>query len=154
LSVIAKYRWWEAILARIRVVEQYLDLEKVIAIANQAPPIGWQPASSIKRVSKAYRQPVVGVIKDSAFQFYYPENLEELEKRGARLVTVNALRDKALPSLDALYIGGGFPETHAEQLAANSQLPTASLEGPSKPQSKLDCRFTLNVEALCTWDGA
>jgi cobyrinic acid a,c-diamide synthase len=111
----------EAILARIRVVEQYLDLEKVIAIANQAPPIDWQPASSIKRVSKAYRQPVVGVIKDSAFQFYYPENLEELEKRGARLVTVNALRDKALPSLDALYIGGGFPETHAEQLAANSQ---------------------------------
>ncbi|MCK5657805.1 MAG: cobyrinate a,c-diamide synthase, partial [Deltaproteobacteria bacterium] len=111
----------EAILARIQIVEQYLDLEKVIAIANQAPPIGWQPASSMKRVSKAYRQPVVGVIKDSAFQFYYPENLEGLEKRGARLVMVNALRDKALPSLDALYIGGGFPETHAEQLAANSR---------------------------------
>ena len=111
----------EAILARIQIVEQYLDLEKVIAIANQAPPLGWQPASSMKRVSKAYRQPVVGVIKDSAFQFYYPENLEALEKRGARLVTVNSLRDKALPSLDALYIGGGFPETHAEQLATNSQ---------------------------------
>jgi cobyrinic acid a,c-diamide synthase len=111
----------EAILARIRVVEQYLNLEKVIAIANQAPPIAWQPAAPTKRVSKAYRQPIIGVIQDSAFQFYYPENLEALEKRGARLVTLNSMQDRVLPPLDAIYIGGGFPETHAEQLAANSQ---------------------------------
>lgn len=109
----------EAILTRIRVVERYLDLERVIAIANQAPPIRWRPAYPSERVSKAYRQPVIGVIRDSAFQFYYPENLEALEKRGARLVTVNSLQDGTLPPLDALYIGGGFPETHAEQLAAN-----------------------------------
>jgi cobyrinic acid a,c-diamide synthase len=112
----------EAILARIQIVERYLDLDKVIAIANQAPPLNWKPAYHRKRVSKAYRQPVIGVIKDSAFQFYYPENLEELEKRGARLVTVDSLQDKTLPALDAIYIGGGFPETHAEQLAANDQL--------------------------------
>ncbi|UCG21287.1 MAG: hypothetical protein JSU80_01450, partial [Deltaproteobacteria bacterium] len=89
---------------------------------NQAPPLHWQPAYPEKRVSKAYRPPVIGVVRDSAFQFYYPENLEALEKRGARLLTINALRDSALPELDALYIGGGFPETHAEQLAANGQL--------------------------------
>jgi cobyrinic acid a,c-diamide synthase len=112
----------EAILARIQIVEHYLDLDKVIAIAKQAPPLNWKPAYPRKRVSKAYRQPVIGVIKDSAFQFYYPENLEELEKRGARLVTVNSLQDRTLPALDAIYIGGGFPETHAVQLAANSQL--------------------------------
>ena len=111
----------EAILARIQVVERYLDLEKVLAIANQAPPLTWEPVSPKKRVSKAYRQPVIGVIRDSAFQFYYPENLEALEKRGARLVAINALRDSVLPELDALYIGGGFPETHAVQLAGNSQ---------------------------------
>ena len=115
----------EAILARIQIVEQYLDLDKVIAIANQAPPLDWKPAYPKKRVSQAYRQPVIGVIKDSAFQFYYPENLEELEKRGARLVTVNSLQDRTLPALDAIYIGGGFPETHAEQLAANDQLRQA-----------------------------
>jgi cobyrinic acid a,c-diamide synthase len=115
----------EAILARIQIVERYLDLDTVIAIANQAPPLRWKPAYPSKRVSKAYRQPVIGVIKDSAFQFYYPENLEEVEKRGARLVTVNSLQDKALPALDAIYIGGGFPETHAEQLAANDQLRQA-----------------------------
>jgi cobyrinic acid a,c-diamide synthase len=111
----------EAILARIRVVERYLDLEKVIDIANQASPLHWQPVRATSRVSKAYREPVVGIIRDSAFQFYYPENLEALEKRGARLVHVDSLRDRELPYLDALYIGGGFPETHAEQLAANNQ---------------------------------
>ncbi len=111
----------EAILARIQIVKRYLDLEKVIAIANQAPPLSWRPAYPSERVSKAYRQPVIGVIKDSAFQFYYPENLEALEKRGARLVTLNSMQDRVLPPLDAIYIGGGFPETHAEQLAANSQ---------------------------------
>jgi cobyrinic acid a,c-diamide synthase len=109
----------QAILDRIQIVERYLDLEMVIDIANQAPPLSWQPIGDADRISKAYRQPVIGVIRDSAFQFYYPENLEALEKRGAKLVAVNALRDKALPPLDALYIGGGFPETHAEQLAAN-----------------------------------
>jgi cobyrinic acid a,c-diamide synthase len=111
----------EAILARIQIVERYLDLEKVLAIAKQAPPLQWKPAYPNKRVSKAYRQPVIGIIKDSAFQFYYPENLEALEQRGARLVTVNSLQDRALPPLDALYIGGGFPETHADRLAANSR---------------------------------
>ncbi|MEE9609891.1 MAG: hypothetical protein V3W19_01500, partial [Desulfatiglandales bacterium] len=109
------------ILARIQIVEQDLDLEKVIAIANQALPLNWKPTYPRRRASKAYRQPVIGVIQDSAFQFYYPENLEGLEKRGARLVAVNSLQDRVLPLLDAIYIGGGFPETHAEQLAANVQ---------------------------------
>jgi cobyrinic acid a,c-diamide synthase len=114
----------EAIFARIQVVERYLDLEKVLTIADQAPPLTWEPVYPRKRASKAYRQPTIGIIRDSAFQFYYPENLEALERRGANLVTINALQDTFLPELDGLYIGGGFPETHAEQLAANDQLRT------------------------------
>ena len=62
----------------------------------------------------------VGVIRDSAFQFYYPENLEELERHGVELVDINALTDPVLPDIDALYIGGGFPETNAIRLAGNS----------------------------------
>ncbi|MGD9367910.1 MAG: cobyrinic acid a,c-diamide synthase, partial [Desulfobacteraceae bacterium] len=61
----------------------------------------------------------IGVIRDSAFQFYYPENLEALERAGAQLVFTSPLSEHELPAVDALYIGGGFPETHAEQLAAN-----------------------------------
>ncbi len=63
--------------------------------------------------------PQIGIIRDSAFQFYYQENFEELAKRGASLVEVSPLTDDNLPDIDALYIGGGFPETHAITLAEN-----------------------------------
>jgi cobyrinic acid a,c-diamide synthase len=59
------------------------------------------------------------VIRDAAFQFYYPENLKSLEKAGGELVEINALTATELPELDALYIGGGFPETSAKVLADN-----------------------------------
>ena len=56
---------------------------------------------------------------DSAFQFYYPENIDALKEAGAETVFTSPLAEKTLPELDALYIGGGFPETHARQLAEN-----------------------------------
>jgi len=61
----------------------------------------------------------VGILKDPAFQFYYAENLEALKNEGAELVKINALTCPELPELDALYIGGGFPETSARELSAN-----------------------------------
>ena len=61
----------------------------------------------------------IGVIRDAAFQFYYPENLLALEKAGAEIVEVNALTAEKLPDLAGLYIGGGFPETSAGLLSAN-----------------------------------
>jgi cobyrinic acid a,c-diamide synthase len=64
-------------------------------------------------------KPKIGIIKDSAFQFYYPENIEALTNAGAETIFISPLISKSLPELDALYIGGGFPETHAMELAAN-----------------------------------
>ena len=63
--------------------------------------------------------PRIGIIRDSAFQFYYPENIDALSDEGAEVIFVSPLKDRELLDLDALYIGGGFPETHAEKLAAN-----------------------------------
>ena len=63
--------------------------------------------------------PRIGIIRDSAFQFYYPENIDALSDGGAKVVFVSPLKDRELLDLDALYIGGGFPETHAEKLADN-----------------------------------
>jgi len=85
-----------------------------------------QPASSIEHpVSSIEKSGLrIGVIKDSAFQFYYPENIDALGHEGAEVVYVSPLKDRRLPRLHGLYIGGGFPETHAEQLAANRDFNT------------------------------
>ncbi|MGB5598782.1 MAG: hypothetical protein WBM66_08690 [Thiothrix litoralis] len=61
----------------------------------------------------------IGICRDPAFGFYYPGDLEALQQAGAELVPVNTLTDTALPDIDGLFIGGGFPETHMQQLAAN-----------------------------------
>ena len=74
---------------------------------------------SEQRTSANADRPKIGIIKDSAFQFYYPENIDALKGAGAETVFISALADKTLPELDALYIGGGFPETHAQELAEN-----------------------------------
>ncbi|MGD8990658.1 MAG: cobyrinate a,c-diamide synthase [Desulfobacterales bacterium] len=71
------------------------------------------------RSSDGAERPRIGIIKDSAFQFYYPENIEALRVAGAQIVFISPLAQNPLPALDALYIGGGFPETHAQQLAEN-----------------------------------
>ncbi len=102
----------------LKLVDGRIDIEAVLSIARSAPPL---------ELRAVERSPLpdaggirIGYVKDSAFNFYYPENLEELNRAGAEMVPVSALQSAALPAnLDALYIGGGFPETHAGQLAAN-----------------------------------
>jgi cobyrinic acid a,c-diamide synthase len=113
--------------------ERYLDLDGLWQVACQAPPL---PAALLPRqAADQHADPVtIGIIRDSAFQFYYPENLEALVQLGARIIELSALDDPMLPpDLDALYIGGGFPETHARELAANlsfrNSLKAAALAG-------------------------
>jgi cobyrinic acid a,c-diamide synthase len=65
--------------------------------------------------------PKIGIARDSAFQFYYPDNIEALTAAGADLVYISPLTDVTLPDIDGLYIGGGFPETHARELAENKK---------------------------------
>jgi cobyrinic acid a,c-diamide synthase len=99
------------------VVEGHVDIDAVLAAARKAPSLEVETGPPGTR--RARKRPRVGVIVDSAFQFYYPENFDALEERGAELVRISALTDKSLPALDALYIGGGFPETHAIALSEN-----------------------------------
>ncbi len=108
-----------AVQAAQELAERYLDLAGLWNAALQAPPL---PAAPLELYPQAPSASLVrvGVVRDAAFQFYYPENLEALEEAGARLVYLSALTDPELPpDLDALYLGGGFPETNAAALAAN-----------------------------------
>jgi cobyrinic acid a,c-diamide synthase len=109
-----------AIAASAEVADKYLDLDGLWDIACSAPPVTLPDAPFIQGVDRQPGEAItIGVIQDRAFQFYYPDNLEALEQSGAKLTQINALKDAALPEIDGLYIGGGFPETHAAELAAN-----------------------------------
>ncbi|MBU1451977.1 MAG: cobyrinate a,c-diamide synthase [Proteobacteria bacterium] len=112
----------QALRQAARSVAAHVDLERVRAIMAQAPawsedeaPLGLMPPSPPRGP-----RPRIGVVRDAAFGFYYPENLEALANFGAELVFCSALADPELPPVDALYLGGGFPETHAPALAANA----------------------------------
>ncbi len=99
--------------------QEYLDVDALVRLASKAPPLDVP-----EREKTTTGRPVVkvGYFKDPAFTFYYPENLEALETGGAELVPLDSLAEKKLPAIDALYIGGGFPETHAAQLADNRSM--------------------------------
>lgn len=110
----------EAVEQAARMISESVDLQALWKVANAAAPPG-RPVFQAEPVLE--RRPdtpvVIGVVRDSAFQFYYPENLEALEEQGATLVEISSFDERPLPRVDALYIGGGFPETHLEVLAGN-----------------------------------
>ncbi|MEJ2509942.1 MAG: cobyrinate a,c-diamide synthase [Gammaproteobacteria bacterium] len=109
-----------------RMAEQ-IDLDALLGIASSAPAPSFPVARPVQ--SPAAGAPLrVGVMRDSAFGFYYPDDLEALRACGAELVFVDALHDRRLPALDAMFIGGGFPETHMSELAANTELRGALRE--------------------------
>lgn len=101
------------------IIAESVDLERLRSIADNAKPLilenrtphtGHVPGCRLR----------IGIFRSSAFTFYYPENLEAIERYGAVAVDVDPLKDRELPDLDGLYIGGGFPETHASSLSENA----------------------------------
>lgn len=102
-------------------MKECLDLEAIWQISSNAASLSLPiPIIQDEAIEKAEEPVVIGVVRDAAFQFYYPENLEELRKRGAILKEISSLENRSLPDVDALYIGGGFPETHLDILAGNT----------------------------------
>ena len=102
------------------IAEGFLDMERLITVAHDAPPLNVEAVRDIAPAGQAATKTVrIGVIRDAAFQFYYYENIEALAESGAEIVEISALEEKKLPDVDALYIGGGFPETQAARLAEN-----------------------------------
>ncbi len=127
-----EHQWaQEAVAAIAELAEHHIDLAAVSTLCrvrHQERPYstpsrpGEQIAASQRSCrpnTPQARKPRIGIVRDSAFQFYYPENLEALVEAGAELVVTSPLYEDNLPNIDALYIGGGFPETHAARLSRN-----------------------------------
>ena len=104
-------------------VGAHVDLDALLAVARRAPVLEedpWDPAAEVTAVES---RPVIAVAGGRAFTFRYPETDELLEAAGCDVVAFDPLTDAALPEgTRALYLGGGFPEVYAPELAANTAL--------------------------------
>jgi cobyrinic acid a,c-diamide synthase len=114
----------ESIDTAAQVASEHIDLDAIYELIQDLPQIDAEVRSQTSEdrsqiILDEAERPKIGIIKDSAFQFYYPENIDALKEAGAETVFISPLAEKTLPELDALYIGGGFPETHARELAEN-----------------------------------
>ncbi len=133
----------EAALERAReLIERSVDVEGVIEASRNAVRLRPRGALAGKEAGKDKENKentkeksgvVIGVVRDRAFQFYYPENLEALEQAGATIEAISPLseeggRSKILSRIHALYIGGGFPETNALPLSENRGFIRALIE--------------------------
>jgi cobyrinic acid a,c-diamide synthase len=100
-------------------IKDQVDLDRLLAVAGH-DALDFTPPPPAPEITTA---PVrIGIAHDPAFGFYYPNDLVALEQAGAELVTFNTLTAAALPAIDGLFIGGGFPESHMERLEANTAL--------------------------------
>lgn len=112
------------------VVAESVDLDAIRQVGTSAPALDLEPGlpGSHEQMKCQIGQGLrIGVMRDAAFGFYYPDDLEAFQACGSTIVPINAMEDQCLPELDGLFIGGGFPEMHMETLAANSQLREAVL---------------------------
>ena len=104
-------------------IESHLDLDRLLELSAvvERPLAG----ATIQRTVRAR----IGIARDAAFCFYYHDNLERLRRLGAELVEFSPIADRNLPpDLDGLYLGGGYPELHAESLSANASMLTSIAE--------------------------
>jgi cobyrinic acid a,c-diamide synthase len=103
--------------------EQWCDVDLLVKIARDARALPLPDAEVAQKLAAGTPGRCrIGYAKDEAFHFYYEDNLERLRLAGAELIPFSPIHDRSLPDVDGLYLGGGYPEVHAEALAANQSM--------------------------------
>ncbi|MDX6530480.1 MAG: cobyrinic acid a,c-diamide synthase [Blastocatellia bacterium] len=112
-------------------IERGVDIDELIRLARERSErqavVESQPVeienTALQEDQPFDRRPRIGIARDSAFCFYYQDNLDLLVNAGAEIVEFSPIKQERLPeSLDGLYLGGGYPELYAAALAANETM--------------------------------
>jgi cobyrinic acid a,c-diamide synthase len=107
-----------------QLIDHHVDLDAVLEVARHAPALAgpaWDPAAEVAAPSRA--RPIVATAGGRAFTFRYAETTELLHAAGCAVVDFDPLHDPVLPKGTAgIYLGGGFPQVHAAELAGNRAL--------------------------------
>ncbi len=135
-----------------RIVAQQVNLAHVRALAASAGPLPFAGSAAPPAAPRADLR--IGIARDRAFGFYYPDDLAALEAAGATLVPIDTLHDTRLPALDGLFIGGGFPEACMAQLEANTALRAALREAiVAGLPTYAECGGLMYLSRSITWQG-
>jgi cobyrinic acid a,c-diamide synthase len=133
-------------------ISEQVDLEAVIQIARSAPDL------SLKKppITKPVHQDgiTLGIARDAAFGFYYPDDLEAFRENGASLIEIDLINDTSLPDVDGLFIGGGFPETQMALLEKNAPMRTAVNHAISNGlPCYAECGGLMYLARTISWNG-
>jgi cobyrinic acid a,c-diamide synthase len=110
-----------------KIVRRYLDTDDIVKLVENKPNPEYKSEkinnieTTKKKIQRISTTGTVGIFRDQAFNFYYPENIESLKMCADNVIEINSITDTALPDIDFLYIGGGFPETQAKLLEKNTK---------------------------------
>jgi len=137
-----------------QIVEEGLNLARILEIAKEAQPLP-EVEPDLYRQNALGQGIRIGVARDEAFNFYYRDNLELMELAGAKVVPFSPVHDRALPQVDGIYIGGGYPELYARELSENAGMRSA-LEKAHERDLPIyaECGGLMYLAREIEWDGA
>ncbi len=132
-------------------IERQVDIDRLLDATRAHAPLAAPAAQPVAAAEPKLR---IGIARDRAFGFYYAGDLEALEAAGAKLAFFDALQDAHLPEVDALFIGGGFPECFGAELESNAGLRAqirARIEGGMPVYA--ECGGLMYLSRSISWKG-
>jgi len=108
-------------------IQQQANLDEIISIARKSPALVRPSSITISKpeISVTTENITLGLVRNAAFGFYYPDDIQAFQQAGVKIIEIDPFVDTGLPPIDALFIGGGFPETSMDKLEKNISLRQA-----------------------------